>query len=94
MLTQDPDQVIAPSAMTEDQLVAAIENRMQAAHLALQSYFLQLAIEERDCGVIHGQSATRSSSGSAPSPKRSPAHSAGSAGSASIRARSATGSPR
>lgn len=39
MLTQDPDQVIAPSAMTEDQLVAAIENRMQAAHLALQPYF-------------------------------------------------------
>jgi hypothetical protein len=35
MLTQAPDQVIAPSAMTEEQLVAAIENRMRAAHLAL-----------------------------------------------------------
>jgi hypothetical protein len=28
MLTQDPDQVIAPSAMTEEQLVVAIENRI------------------------------------------------------------------
>ena len=44
MLTQDPiDQVIAPSAMTEDQLAAAIEDRMQAAHLSCQPYFLQLA---------------------------------------------------
>jgi hypothetical protein len=40
MLTQDPDQVIAPSAMTDEQLVTTIENRMSAAHLALQSYFL------------------------------------------------------
>jgi hypothetical protein len=29
MLTQDPDQVIAPSAMTDEQLVTTIENRMR-----------------------------------------------------------------
>ena len=34
MLTQDPDQVIAPSAITDEQLVTTIENRMSAAHLA------------------------------------------------------------
>ncbi len=31
-------------AMTEDQLIAAIEGTLEAAHLQRQPYFLQLAV--------------------------------------------------
>jgi hypothetical protein len=60
MLTQDPDQVIAPSAMNEEQLVRTIENRMRAAHLALQPYFLHTFA----CAAALAQACSRS-------PKRS-----------------------